>query len=783
MNEQTKTTIKDKDFTGIIKICNNLILATIGLYLFFIAISRTHFSINLPDTNFLYPLFFILTAAKLTLIILSTSKDQRDSLIKKILPGLMIFLVWLFSYYSTIYEYENLRIVGILTLACIGIDYKKVIRLYVIIISLVILPTVFCALSGTITNLVYYYNYSYVRSAWGTVYPTDFSSAIVFLCLFSWIAWKKLPDLFFIICGVLSLLLALFITHSNTSVLCSILFIIMVIWNRILLFLKDGKVKNIMKKFNDIATIIALPLFTIVMILGALAYHEGFSFAEKLNEWNHYRLSNASNMFDSVGLSLFGKSFANIGAGGSTIISPNYNFVDCSYLLILLRYGVITLIMIVVLWVLMTKKAIKIGDNRLALGMALIAFHSLSEHHLPEINYNILIVLPLSILLIDSNKESDVKEYSTRKYPIIYFATCIILSIATLPLLLKLSSLLRTTNNIKQLSSGGLKTIILYVGSCLGLCAIIALVVIISHFSALLFNSKEAIKNNQNTRLIIIAIISFICICVEIVSMKLIINNASSEKQNILKSDQKTISIIDSVDTCKLYVDDYPELYKKEYKNIKTGFLCGEDLARCKNVALITDVNKEYPALIYNDFMYTEISEKHALYTNSDATIEELQKNGFILTNYYSHIAEISQDEIAECNETSLLQDNSIEITKKTPVKKGPYIDLTEGCYEVSFDISLPSNDISYNPDEAICYIVIMSWYDQDDILEQKITRSMFDNEENLSITLNFDFETSTAGVNFSLYAPVKDTPIFLHGIKYRKISVFTSSHDNSVQY
>ena len=42
----------------------------------------------------------------------------------------------------------------------------------------------------------------------------------------------------------------------------------------------------------------------------------------------------------------------------------------------------------------MTRKAIKIGNRRLSLVMALIAFHSVSEHHFIEMQYNALFAIP-----------------------------------------------------------------------------------------------------------------------------------------------------------------------------------------------------------------------------------------------------------------------------------------------------------------------------------------------------------------------------------------------------
>ena len=114
------------------------------------------------------------------------------------------------------------RFLAVLTLGSIGCDFHKALKIYVIIIGTTLLVTVFCALGDTITNLIYT-NQNRFRSSWGIVYPTDFASYMIFLLVSAWIAWKNLPDWFFLIPGAGAFIIAYNIADSNTSSYCSLL--------------------------------------------------------------------------------------------------------------------------------------------------------------------------------------------------------------------------------------------------------------------------------------------------------------------------------------------------------------------------------------------------------------------------------------------------------------------------------------------------------------------------------------------------------------------------------
>ena len=83
-----------------------------------------------------------------------------------------------------------------------------------------------------------------------------------------------------------------------------------------------------------------------------------------------------------------------IGNGGTTEQPQNYNFLDCSYVNMWLRFG--GLVFIVVLLII-SYLMLKNWNNILLIGIiVLICLHSIIEHHLFEFYYNIMILLPLA---------------------------------------------------------------------------------------------------------------------------------------------------------------------------------------------------------------------------------------------------------------------------------------------------------------------------------------------------------------------------------------------------
>jgi hypothetical protein len=149
---------------------------------------------------------------------------------------------------------------------------------------------------------------------------------------------------------------------------------------------------------GDWVTALVVVVFAGAMIYLLFSYENGGAWVQRVDEMLSYRLKYTNNGLLKYGVHPFGSRFELIGAGRTTGgWIANYNFIDCSFHLILIRYGYIMLVAVLAIWVFEIRTAQKSDDRRLALVLALIAFHSISEHHLIDMYYNIALSMPLAM--------------------------------------------------------------------------------------------------------------------------------------------------------------------------------------------------------------------------------------------------------------------------------------------------------------------------------------------------------------------------------------------------
>ena len=89
---------------------------------------------------------------------------------------------------------------------------------------------------------------------------------------------------------------------------------------------------------------------------------------------------------EQFGLSLFGQDVPMEGMGGSLKHTKPYFFIDCSYLFILLRYGILFLGIVFIIYGVICYK--RREDTALMLTILLLAVSSAIDQHLLEEAYN-----------------------------------------------------------------------------------------------------------------------------------------------------------------------------------------------------------------------------------------------------------------------------------------------------------------------------------------------------------------------------------------------------------
>lgn len=308
---------------------------------------------------------------------------------------LFLLLLLTFSFSTQFTGYAEVFDTALLIVGAKDVYYKHILRIYLLIKIPLIIATIVASQTGLIEDLIYNQN-GRIREAFGFIYPTDFAAQIFFV----FVAWMLLRQLkiSFIELGfmaVVAFLLKKF-CDARCSVTCILLTLCFVILLRI--SKKNYKDSNLCKwaaKWFRRGCIIAPYIFGGTMILLCRYYNPDNPIMRVLNNVTSQRLRLGKKTFDTYDVKLFGQYIEMWGNGGSTQKPLDYTFIDCSYINILMRFGLLVFGLILIL---ITFVMLQNYKNLLLLGLIVfICLHSMMEHHLFEINYNIIIVLPFSL--------------------------------------------------------------------------------------------------------------------------------------------------------------------------------------------------------------------------------------------------------------------------------------------------------------------------------------------------------------------------------------------------
>ncbi len=696
-------------------ILEDIFLITVGIYLSFLVYNSAPLWLDISDTaeQTLFTTLTIMAGVKLIAALLSCDCKDRKKQSLYVIFALIAALVFFFSYESTGYTF--LSFLPLITLGMIGTDYRKATRFCTFFLALSVVIIIVLGITGVIPNLVYLRE-GVIRSAWGYGFPTDFASYIVFICVLAWIGWDKVSDWFFMILGFISLQISFYVANSRTSTVCSALFILLVFAhmlsesetiseNKFFKKMVRGKIGLV---FRWIITL-SFPIFTVFFFSTMYLYSKGIPVAYKLNYIMSNRVKLSLEAFSEHGLTLFGTAFDQIGAGGTTFANEGYNFIDSSYTLILLRYGILVLIVMALYWVAMTWKGIKINDWRLALGLSLIAFHSISEHHFPEFNYNILLVIPFAVLGSGTDDRHKVIEHSLSGRKLsrmwifaIYSLTVILFFIGFYMLIPRVLSQFRTWADITHLvefEAYGMKLICEATG--------IVLLIIVAFIIAVFRLEGCFIYNRKGTKccLIIIAlsIIAFIGACV---FTERVITRPDNDKSEVLMKDDEAVRVAGEaleISGGKLYSNILPELYSRKYGFFSKSLFDGEELARYDKTTVIMNSDEESIVFLGKGFLYADISEEHAMYSNDEVVIKALEDAGYHFTGYYAKEKTV---------------DYSVHQVEA----------LRSGTYTVHYELSIPkdSETMNVSDDTIVCSIYVNKEWDSDPIKFERLTRARF---------------------------------------------------------
>ena len=675
------TKVKSIDKGKVIDVLNIIILIGLAIHVFDLAISTTTFMMQLPEM--LSKILLVVLTLAVTIKVL-LSLNNRDMWIA--LPVAAVYLIVFFSCSYSVMAYLALFTVGL----C-GINYRKILGSFLVPVSAVLFTSVFASLSGAISNFVI--ADGNIKSAFGSSYYSEFASALVFLLLFFWIFLKNIPDVFFLIPGAFVLFVSFYITGAKTATLLSVIFLCFIIYKLLedKYFVSSSKLFVIKRVANAVVRF-AFPVLFIFMVIMLMLFRQGTKLAQSYDAISAYRLLAPSKMIDAFGIKPFGSFFEMAGNGWSVFEVADYTFIDSSYLLLLIRYGLVTALFVSVIWVWMSDKVLRSGNRRMAFAMLFIAIDSLSEHHLMEINFNILLAMPFAYLgTVEENVDAKLSAWLgdevTRKFRTTQFLSLTVGIIVLFFFLPMIFSFYRTIFNGYGLcdADGIVNGPLVFVLCLLTLCIISGFFWCFSKLIA-----SDALDRSIDRKYLLLTIGFAVIMLVVFVVEDGLVNNVYRAKLPQIAGEAEVISDMTAFAKGKVYVDRYPEAYKKQFAGIDRSFFDGEDIARLRDVTLIVDSDFDSLCFENRGFSYTQISDYDGIYTNDKGVIDALGQKGYAFSAFNNSAHKLDLHKVARRNGLGISDEESLQLSgKEHSLVFGPFLDLNPGDYSVSFCLEL----------------------------------------------------------------------------------------------
>lgn len=704
-----------------------LFLALAGLYLIYRVSKSTTFRLNWPTWFETYLMRGLTGVALVRLLAIGPLRWET-------LAALALALV-----YGAVYRVSGfafLLFLAIFTVGFIGIDYRKVFRMYLLTVGVFYAVTVLAGLMGVITNYVTTRAGRGVRSAWGMSYYTDFASLGLFILLAVWLACRRLPGWSMLLLCVGYMFISAEIAHSNTSTLCAALLFCAILYCGFERRVIDRRpALRWMKKGPEIFALVGFPLLALAMFAMMLMYARGMGIGYRLNTLLSNRLLRGVEAWKRYGVKPFGTPFEQHGAGFSTFPSNIYNFVDSTYPLVLLRYGWVTLLALVLSWGLTAHRARRCGDRRLLLVMGIIAVHAFSEHHFTDSHFNLLVALPLAAF--EPIRDDERVSADARKSALAWSATALLFAIAAFFAAPELLCRLKTALELLHYGHGehALRLICVLLGALLGLC-------LAAWAVSRLIKAALSHAGLRAARPALAALL--LCVLMGggawLYAGRVI--SGAAEATAAVEADRPALEIAVKAATGRVSAGVLPALYGREIDGLKSVAWFEDDLSRLRGDTVLMPADGEHGPFIDNGFLYVPISGEHALYTADRAVVEALSRAGYRATGYYSSVQTVDLADAAARNDLTLDPSTGLRLAGTAgSLRNGPWHDLYGGKYTATWTLALPEGVTA--PEGKLCTLSVTTYKGDEVVFEKEVRAEQFDPDGRLSVSVPFKIPDS----------------------------------------
>ncbi len=656
-----------------------------------------------------------------------------------------------FSCTAERFGYVELIYLPFMAYCLYGAKPERVMRVYAVCLSIPLAATILSALSGAIENYLYLGGGTrgILRGSYGIKYPTDFAAYIIYLFLSAWGSGRFKNWRYTAFSTALALFMAYMIytyPHGTNSTLCSILIAVVIVYDGLSeKVFPRYKVTRKITKVVDWLTIGAFPICAAGIFILSWLYGKGNGLAVRINQIISNRLYFIWYSYEKYGLHWFGTLTPQ--QGGGLLYNDQYEFIDSSYGVILLRYGTIAFFMIAAVWVWMTWKAVSTGHRRIALVMAVIAFHSIAEQRFTEIN--ILLSMPLCGFAVYSNKmdlsESHGKTRSKVKAVTAWGVGAVTVALFVL-LAPRLLSWARGLVAVNGWSGSGERTkyILFFWLICFVLFALFGLFLYML-IAAAVEKKKVSVMGAAGAAVVVLSSVAGL----------IWVDSTVSEKAYLyepqISADKEAVELILANAEEPVYVGQAEDIYKRSFNGISDRVLSDMEIARSGRGSILLDHDDDAFQLISTGARYAEISPYSGLFTYDDTLIERLRNDGYHVHGYYSAERNVNLAGLAGLNGLPVTDDGGLHLQGDAhTLRYGSCFSQLSGTYSVTFSLTVTGGDMT-DPDTELCTLRVSSNWGRFIWLERDIYVKDLDENGHIDVSLVY-YTIDTEGVEYLVF-------------------------------
>ena len=295
---------------------------------------------------------------------------------------------------------------GFFIIGARNVNFREIIKLYFIIGLILLIFIMFSADVGLIKNLTYHREQSnVVRQSFGSVYPTDFASHVLFLVLaYIYLQFDKLTWRSYVVFIAIAFMLITFCDARLSS-------IAMIMSVPVVIIGKRAKEDKIISKFIASLYWIFPVITAYISIIGTIFFNKDNQVFSKINNLLSGRLMLSHSAFEKYGFSLFGEKVIEHGWGGTQGLKmfrnnpAKYFFIDSSYIRVTIFYGIIIMLLILITMTIISLRSVHNELFALASVMVIVSISAVVEQRLIDISFN-----PFLFALFASTCKLKIKE-------------------------------------------------------------------------------------------------------------------------------------------------------------------------------------------------------------------------------------------------------------------------------------------------------------------------------------------------------------------------------------